>query len=226
MNLAFGIVTALYARERTGLGQKVEVSLYGTQIALQAPEIQHTLHTGTERARDFRAGPTAGHYECGDGRWVMVVGIDQKFWPRLAEALGLEAIAEDPRFARGWGRYSNREVLEPMIEAAFKSAPAAHWLERLRAVQHPAAIIRGYEDIAQDEQARANGYIVDVDHPRFGRQPTIGLHIQLQGTPGAIGGAAPELGASTDEALRSLGLDEGAIADLRASGVIGSETAS
>ena len=89
MNLAFGIMTALFVRERTGVAQKVEVSLLGTQLALQAPELLHTLRYGVHREREFRASPTVGHYECADGRWVMVVGIDQKFWPRIASALGL-----------------------------------------------------------------------------------------------------------------------------------------
>ena len=78
MNFALGIMAALFARERTDLGQKVEVSLLGTQIALQAPELQHTLHFGNERPREFRAAPTVGHYQCADDRWVMIVGIDQK----------------------------------------------------------------------------------------------------------------------------------------------------
>ena len=72
MNLAFGIMTALFVRERTGIAQKREVSLLGTQIALQAPEILHYLHFGRERERDFRASPIVGHYECSDGRWIMV----------------------------------------------------------------------------------------------------------------------------------------------------------
>ena len=117
MNLAFGIVTALFARERTGMGQRVEVSLLGTQLALQAPEIQHTFHVGAERQREFRAAPTVGHYECADGRWVMVVGIDQKFWPRLAGALGLDHLVDDPRFARGYARFVNRVELEAIVAA-------------------------------------------------------------------------------------------------------------
>ncbi len=220
MNLAFGIVTALYARERTGLGQKVEVSLLGSQLALQAPELQHSMHIGEERPRTFRASASVGHYQCSDGEWVMIVGIDQKFWPRMLQALGLEELDKDERFARGWGRYSNRDVLEPLIEAAFLSQPAAHWIERLREAGHPAAIVQGYQDVANDEQVLANDYIVEQDHPRFGPQKVVGLHVQLSETPGEVGAPAPELGADTASVLRAAGFSDERIAALAAEGAI------
>ena len=219
MNLAFAITAALFARERTGLGQKVEVSLLGSQIALQAPELQHALHFGRERPRDFRASPTVGHYECADGRWVMVVGIDQKFWPRLCEALGLDgSVQQDPRFARGFGRWSNRAELEPLIEAAFAAVPSETVLARLRAAGHPAARVQDYSELAEDPQALANGYIVERDHPKFGPGKVVGLHIGLSGTPGEVGGAAPDLGADTVSILRVAGFDEAEITRLLQSG--------
>lgn len=218
MNFAFGIVAALFARERTGEGQRVEVSLLGTQLALQAPEIQHTIHTGEERARDLRAAPTVGHYECSDGRWVMVVGIDQKFWPRLMSALGLEELIDDARFARGYGRYSNRQELEGLIETAFRSQPAAHWLARLRDADHPASIVQSYVDMANDEQALANGYIVENAHPKLGSQKVVGLHVKMSATPGKVGAAAPELGTFTRQALAQAGVTDAEIEALLASG--------
>ena len=220
MNLAFGIVTALYARERTGRGQRVEVSLLGTQLALQAPEIQHTFHAGAEREREFRAAPTVGHYECADGRWVMVVGIDQKFWPRLAGALGLDELVDDERFARGYARFVNRTELEALIAAAFLAQPAEHWLGRLRQYGHPASIVRGYADLKDDEQALANGYVVERDHPRFGREKVVGLHVQLSDTPGRVGDPPPALGADTERVLLAAGFAPERIARLVAAGVI------
>ncbi|MFN0145419.1 MAG: CaiB/BaiF CoA transferase family protein [Dehalococcoidia bacterium] len=220
MNLAFGIVTALFARERTGLGQRVEVSLLGTQLALQAPEIQHTFHTGAEREREFRAAPTVGHYECADGRWIMVVGIDQKFWPRLAGALGLDHLVDDPRFARGYARFVNRVALEGSIAAAFQSQPSAHWLARLREYGHPASVVRGYADLSGDEQARANGYVIERDHPRFGTEKVVGLHVQLSETPGRVGDPPPDLGADTEAILLAAGIAPSRVAELLAAGVV------
>lgn len=224
MNFALGIMTALFARERTGLGQKVEVSLLGTQIALQAPELQHYLHFGQERPREFRAAPTIGHFECSDGLWVMIVALDQKFWPRVARALGLSSLIDDPKFARGYPRWVNRAELEGHMEAAFRSNTSGHWLERLREEDVPASLVQDYALLSEQEQPWANGYLCEQEHPRFGKQRVIGLHIELSATPGAPGTPAPELDADTDAILTQAGFDESDLARLRAAGVIGVST--
>lgn len=222
MNLALGIMTALFARERTGLGQRVEVSLLGTQIALQAPEILHYLHFGEEHVREFRASPTVGHFECADAHWVMIVGIDQKFWPRIARALGLDDLIDDAKFARGYARFVNREELQRLMEERFRSRDSGYWLERLREQDVPASLVQDYAALSGQEQPWANGYLVEQEHPRFGRQKVVGLHINLSETPGAIGPAAPELGANTDTILERLGLSAEERERLRASGVTAS----
>lgn len=222
MNLAFGIMTALFARERTGEGQKVEVSLLGTQIALQAPELLHYLHFGEERPREFRASPTVGQFQCADERWVMIVGIDQKFWPRIARALGLEDLVEDSRFARGYPRWKNRAELEQLMEEAFLGYSADEALERLRIADVPASLVQDYAALAREEQPRANGYIVEREDLRFGKQDVIGLHVQLSGTPGVVGSPAPELGSHTLQVLRALGVSDAELTSLEQSGVISS----
>ncbi|MFN0095905.1 MAG: CaiB/BaiF CoA transferase family protein [Dehalococcoidia bacterium] len=220
MNLAFAMMTALYVRERTGIAQRVEVSLYGTQLALQATELQHALYFGEERPRELRASPTVGQYQCSDGKWIMIVGIDQKFWPRLCSALGLSPeIEAHERYARGFGRWSNRAELEPIIEDAFARQPSDHWMARLRDADHPATVVREYAEVAEDPQALANGYIVEQDHPKFGRSKVLGLHIKLDETPGRVGAAAPELGADTVAVLQLAGLSEARIQALLDSGV-------
>jgi crotonobetainyl-CoA:carnitine CoA-transferase CaiB-like acyl-CoA transferase len=220
MNFFSGILAALLARERTGQGQRLEVSLLGTQMALQTAELQHAFHAGSQRPREFRSTPTAGHYLCGDGRWIMVVGIDQKFWPRLCQALGLDELRDDPRFARGGARFRHRDELQAALEARFLERPAAEWARRLAGVDHPAEVIQGHEEIANDPQVLANEYVVERDHPRWGREKTVGLHIQLSGTPGAVSAPAPELGEHTLSVLREFGTDEARIEKLLAKGVI------
>ena len=206
MNFALGIMLALFTRERTGIGQKVEVSLLGTQLALQAPEVLHYLHFGQEHERDFRASPTVGHYRCADERWIMIVGIDQKFWPRIATALEVPHLIDDPRFARGYPRYVNRTELQELLESAFRSRPSGHWIERLRQADVPAALVLDYAEMTAQEQPWANGYLTHQEHPRFGDQRVVGLHIQLSETPGAVSPPAPELGADTESVLSRAGL--------------------
>ena len=219
MNFALGIMTALFARERTGLGQKVEVSLLGTQIALQAPELLHYLHFGREREREFRAAPTIGHFECSDGRWVMIVALDQKFWPRVARALKLDALIDDPKFARGYPRHVNRYELQEHMEASFRSNSAEHWLERLRNEDVPASLVQDYAMLSEQEQPWANGYLREQEHPRFGKQRVIGLHIKLSETPGSVAAPAPDPGADTEAILASVGIDSAEAERLRAAGV-------
>jgi crotonobetainyl-CoA:carnitine CoA-transferase CaiB-like acyl-CoA transferase len=225
MNLALGIMTALFVRERAGIGQKVEVSLLGTQMALQATEILHYLHFGEEHQREFRAGATVGHFECADGRWVMIVGIDQKFWPRIVKALGLEYLIDDPLYTRGYGRHVDRETLWALMETQFKSASSDVMLERLRREDVPASIVQDYAELAEQEQPWANGYFVEQDHPRFGKQRVVGLHIQLSETPGTVGSPAPELGEHTAAVLTQAGVSAAELIQLEASGVIGSPRA-
>ncbi|MGE0598304.1 MAG: CaiB/BaiF CoA transferase family protein [Dehalococcoidia bacterium] len=219
MNLALGIMTALFVRERTGIGQRVEVSLLGTQIALQAPEILHYLHFGEEHVREFRASPTVGHYRCSDGKWIMIVGIDQKFWPRIARALGLDRLIDDPKFAKGFPRFINRDELQRHMEQAFASATSEHWLARLREQDVPASLVQDYAALSEQEQPWQNGYLVHQQHPRFGDQRIVGLHIQLSETPGEPGAPAPELGADTSDVLAGLGFDAAELDRLRESGV-------
>ncbi|HEX6031271.1 MAG TPA: CoA transferase, partial [Tepidiformaceae bacterium] len=84
----------------------------------------------------------------------------------------------------------------------------------------PASVVRDYAALADDEQSLANGYIVEQDHPRFGREKVVGLHVQLSETPGELSTPAPELGRHTLEVLRQIGIPEARLRDLEANGVI------
>jgi len=224
MNLAYGIMSALFVRERTGIGQKVDVSLLGTMLALQGPELQYALHFGSERDRERRSAPTIGEFQCADGKWIMVVALDQKFWPRLCDALEAPELAADERFSRGLFRFQHRTVLEPILEELFLARGAGEWLERLAEFDVPSAPVKDYVSLKDDQQARAAGYIVDREHPKFGREPVIGPHVQLSKTPPEIGPAAPELGADTVAELTAHGLSPETIEDLIARGVIAGAT--
>ena len=129
-------------------------------------------------------------------------------------------LIDDPRFARGFPRYTNRAELEPLLEKAFSARPSTYWLERLREADVPASLVNDYAEMVLEPQVAANDYIVEQDHPRFGRQRVIGLHIQLSDTPGELGSPAPLLGEHTADVLAAAGYDTATIAALEQSGVI------
>jgi crotonobetainyl-CoA:carnitine CoA-transferase CaiB-like acyl-CoA transferase len=118
------------------------------------------------------------------------------------------------------GRWQNREALQESMEVAFRAHDSAHWLARLRDCDVPASIVHDYAEVAQEEQPRANGYIVEQEHPRFGKQRVVGLHVNLSETPGEVGPPAPELGADTFDVLREAGISEHELNRLAVDGVI------
>jgi crotonobetainyl-CoA:carnitine CoA-transferase CaiB-like acyl-CoA transferase len=98
--------------------------------------------------------------------------------------------------------------------------PAQHWLDRLREEDVPASLVREYADLADDEQAAANGYIVEYEHPRFGKEKTVGLHVELSETPGRLGSAAPLIGADTARVLEMARYSRDEVADLATRGIV------
>jgi crotonobetainyl-CoA:carnitine CoA-transferase CaiB-like acyl-CoA transferase len=114
-----------------------------------------------------------------------------------------------------------RRELESLLEDAFSTRSSVHWLERLREADVPASLVLDYAGLAREEQPAANQYIVEQDHPRFGRQRIVGLHIQLSETPGEPGAPAPLLGEHTRESLLALGLSSAEVDTLEGRGVVG-----
>ena len=113
----------------------------------------------------------------------MIVGIDQKFWPRIARALDVAELIDDPRFARGYPRWQNRRNSSRSLR--YRSAakpPNTGWpaCATKTSLRHSSRTMRD----GQQEQVVANGYLEEQDHPRFGRQRVVGLHVQLSATPG------------------------------------------
>ena len=150
----------------------------------------------------------------------MIVGIDQKFWPRICEALETPELTDDPKFAKGYPRYVNRVDLEERMGAAFAQRDSGYVLDRLRKCDVPASLVQDMSEMTVHEQVDANGYIVEQDHPRFGRQRVVGLHVQLSETPGAVGDPAPALGQHTADVLRTIGYSNDEISKLASAGVI------
>jgi len=204
MLFAFGLVSALLARERTGEGQLVQVSLLGSMLTFQGRQLLRFMRTGVQGRPRWRRSPTYSHYRATDG-WVAIAAVQQKMWPGLCRALGRPALADDERFAGPWQRDRNATALEAELEAAFATETVAHWLERLIAEDVACGPVNRYDGIVDSPQAHANGYITTIDHPNLGPLRTVGVPIHLSGTPPGPVRPAPELGQDTEAVLLDLG---------------------
>ena len=219
--LAYGIVLALYHRERTGQGQRVDVSLLAGQVALQGWHIAHFSRTGalTTGADRRQRSPLFNYYRASDG-WFTIAIIDEQHWPVLCRIAGREDLAADPRFADRASRNAHRAALIELLDAAFAARPRDGWLAALEAEQIPCGPVNTYGNLLRDPQVLANEYLVSQPHPSGGEIKLPGLAVGLSQSPGRPGPPAPELGQHTEEVLLSLGYSWEEIGRLREERVI------
>lgn len=221
MFLAMAVLTALFVRERTGQGQRVDASLMGAAIGLHTAEVTIALDQNTVfRLGGSRVTSTSGAFKAGDGKWLVIAATDQKLWVHLTTALGRQDLFDDERFAKSRVREKRRDILEPMIEETFLTKSRDEWVEILRANNVPVAPVNSFLDLADDPDALANGYIVEQEDRKWGSVKTVGLPFHLERTPGRVGTVTPELGEDTTEELLIAGLTREQIADLAARGIV------
>jgi crotonobetainyl-CoA:carnitine CoA-transferase CaiB-like acyl-CoA transferase len=222
VNVAFGVISALYARERTGRGQAVDVSLVGGLLGLQAWEMQHHLLARAVAPRGGRSHPLIKtlwqSFTAADGDFVVAEVKDS--WSGICRAIGRPELASEERFRSVGRRLKNRAALVEILEAAFRTASVAEWVRRLRAEGVLAAPVRNYEEIAGDEDIRMNGYIRTLDHPMKGRIQTPGPFLRFSETPPEVRRGAPAVGEHGDDILREHGYTGAEIERFRADGIV------
>jgi crotonobetainyl-CoA:carnitine CoA-transferase CaiB-like acyl-CoA transferase len=224
--LAYGVLGALLARERFGVGQEVDASHLGSMLMLQGLSVSSKLMMGfafPRTARSRAGNPLWNHYRCGDGRWI-ALGMLQadRYWKDFCVALGRSELAEDERFADLRARAAHAEECVAILDEVFASRPRSEWLETLRrGGDFVFTIVNSVDDLPEDPQVLANDYVVDFDHPRHGKTKVVGVPVRLRETPGSVRMPAPEFGEHTEEILTGL-LDYSweEVAELRRSDVI------
>ena len=223
--LAHGILAALFMRERTGEGQQIDASLLGGQIDFQSHVLQGYLFTGNQppRRRRTEMQPLWNTYQGSDGRWF-VIGLlpQERWWPHLVWALGIEQWQQDERFATREARFANAAALVARFDALFATQPRDHWVDLLSRHHLMAARVQDYDELAHDPQVIANRYIVEIDHPSGGRVKMVNHPVRFSAAPEAgVQGPAPEFGQHTEAVLLEAGLTWEEIAALTEAGAIG-----
>lgn len=207
--LAYGVLAALIARDRHGVGQEVDISQLGSMMFLQGLNVSAKTILGKDFRRIPRAeapNPMLNHYRCSDGKWISLAMPQQdRYWKDFCEMLGIPEVAADPRFSTMQTRAENAKELVGIIDGRFASRPRAEWMSRLKAGgDFIWTFMNEISDLPEDQQAVANEYVVDYDHPTWGPIKVIGVPVRLGKTPGNPRGRAPEFGEHTETILGDL----------------------
>jgi crotonobetainyl-CoA:carnitine CoA-transferase CaiB-like acyl-CoA transferase len=222
MALAFGMAAALLRRERTGQGSVVDVSLLATAMWTLSSDVLAALQGGRPRSpsgRDASPNPLVGSFRTSDGRHVQLVFLQgDRYWADLCELLGRPDLAADPRFADMAARRENRQACSAELDAEFGRRTFAECKELLSRMDAPWAPVQAVEELLDDPQVVANGYIGTVSEDGLEyRLPAVPVQIDEQPPPLR---RAPEHGEHTEAVLLELGYTWDEIVALKDAGVL------
>jgi len=225
MTLACGVMTALFMRERTGIGQEVSVSLFHSGIYQLSFDLAGTLATGQDcermTSREDVRSPLTTQYLTKDGRWILLIGLrPDRYWSRFCQAIEREDLEHDPRFASVDAMTENSVALLHILEDVFQSRTLEEWRPRLNAAGFPWSPVQTFPEVINDHQARANDFFISYDHPDYGRIEGVANPVKLSQSPETVRMPAPEFSQHTEEVLLELGYTWEDIAQFKQHGVI------
>jgi len=221
---AYGVLLAIVARERFGIGQRVDASLLGGQIEMGRLQFQMYFMMGmlppTSVMKAIR-NPLYYVYQDCDGKWFVLAALQaDRFWSDFCKVFCIEELEKDEKFCNQICRGQNFDELKPRLFEITRSKPRSYWLERLEKAGIPAAPVNDYADVEKDPQVIANEYVVEIDDSIHGKVKVPGIPVKLSKTPGKVDRLAPELGQHTEEVLMEvLGYTWDDLAKLREAGV-------
>jgi len=219
---AQGVLAALYSRERTGRGQRVDVGMLDATAALLTYQAGNYFTTGEAPARVGNRHPTIAPYESfatSDGELVVAVGNDD-IWRRFGATIGRPDLVDDPRFRTNKERIANYAELRRLLECEMAKRTRGDWVARFTAAGVPCGSVRQISEVLTDPQLAAREMIATVQHPTIGAARVIASPLKLSGTPATVRTAPPVLGEHTNHILGELGYAAAAIERFKADRVI------
>jgi crotonobetainyl-CoA:carnitine CoA-transferase CaiB-like acyl-CoA transferase len=223
MYATIAICAALANRERSGVGQHLDLALLDTQVGVLANQGMNYLATGEVPGRIGNAHPNIVPYQpfkTKDGDVILACGNDNLF-RKFCEVAGCQPLAQDPRFASNSKRVENRDTITPLLAAIFEKRTTREWCDALEAAGVPSGPINNLQQVFDEPQVRARGMKIELEHKVAGKIPLIASPMKFLGTPLEHKLAPPALGQHTDEVLRGLlGMDDAGIKRLRDGGVL------
>jgi crotonobetainyl-CoA:carnitine CoA-transferase CaiB-like acyl-CoA transferase len=223
LTFTVGILAALFHRQRTGQGQRVETSLLGSMMAAQSWELTHYMMTGELPGKAGR-----GHthlpwmwytYRTADG-WLAIGGVTPDRLPGFWQAIELDLMTLDERFNSVGKLIRNRNDLNKLLDDHLSQKPTSHWLPALEAADIFCAPVLDYQQLTSHEQVAANGYTLKTSHRRAGPTRVVPAPITFSETPVDSSRPEPALGEHTQELLGAAGCEGAFLEELRAGGVI------
>jgi crotonobetainyl-CoA:carnitine CoA-transferase CaiB-like acyl-CoA transferase len=244
MSLAYGIMTALYVREKTGEGQEVDVSLMHTGFYQLGFDVSGALITGldykdwrhdppleiVEKVQQaalpimtfhgqFLMNPLASGYVTRDGQHLLfMMLVPDRYWPKFCRAIGIEQYVNDPRFNTFDGRYEHRQEIVGIIARAIMSKTLDEWRPLLMDI--PYAARKTLQEAINDPQCEANNFFCEYEHPQRGKIRQVASPVNMSDTPATYRMPAPEFGQHTEEVLLEYGYSWEDIARFKESRVI------
>jgi len=201
-----GILMALRERDRSGLGQHLDMSLMDVQVATLSTLAANYLQSGEVPTRNGNEHPTVvpgDAVPCSDGTLMLMVGNERQF-TRLCKRLELPALAEDPRFATNERRVEFKDLLMPKLREAFSQKPREHWMKLLLADGIPCGPINTISEVFDDPHVQAREAVVCATDPTFGEIRTVANPIRMSRTPAQARSAPTRLGADTEQVRQAL----------------------
>ncbi len=207
-HLVGGICAALRQRDRTGKGQKIEVSLYQAAVWTLNMDIQIALAGGepVRHSRTSVSNPLFNSYRTQDDRWFWLANLQpDPIWPAFCQAIEKPELEKDPRFDSMEARTQNNKALIRIIDEVLASKTMAEWEKRFREYKVIYGRVQTPREVVNDPQALANNFFGEVDYPGVGKIKLVNSPVVFSETPASLRTPAPEVGQDTEEILLDLG---------------------